>query len=71
MLCSSEEEHNLRQRCQDFLMALYKQLKQRLSDNFTKQSNVSLFSVNNVLQPIRDLSQCYKIMEYFGISGNI
>ena len=52
-------------------MSHYKQLKQRLPDNLTKLKIVSLFPVNNVLLPIKNLPKYYKVMEYLGISGNI
>ena len=44
---------------------------QRIRDNLTMLKNLSLFSVNNVLQPIMDLPEYCKVMEYLGISGNI
>ena len=65
------ESHYFRQQCQNYLISLYKQLKQSLSDNFAILKNVSIFSVNNVINPIKDLPKYSKVMEYLGISGNI
>lgn len=47
---SVEEEKNIRSRCKNFLLSLYKQIKQRLPDNIHIFEKINLFSVENVLK---------------------
>ena len=70
-LLSQIEESNMRHRCQSFLICLFKQLKQRLPENLTVLKNVSLFSVSNVLQPVKDLEKYCEVMEYLAIPKSI
>lgn len=44
------EEKNIRFRCTNFLLSLYKQIKQRLPDNINIFEKINLFSVENVLK---------------------
>ena len=68
---SQTEERNLRQRCKNLPISPYKQIKQILPDNLTLLKNVSIFSVTNVLQPVKDLTKYCRVMQCLGISGNI
>ena len=65
------EELEWRQRCQYLLISLYNHLKQRVPDNLIVLKNVSIFSVANVLQPVKDLTKYCNVIEHLGISGNI
>lgn len=47
---TSAEEKNVRHRCKNFLLSLYKQIKQRLPDNIYILEKINLFSVDNVLK---------------------
>ena len=51
---SKQEEKAIRDRCQKFLLSLYKQLKQRLPDNIKIHEKISLLSVGNVLHPNKE-----------------
>ena len=61
----------MRYRCQSFLISLFKQLKHRLPENLILFKNVSLLSVSNILQPVKDLRKYCEVMEYLGIPKNI
>ena len=54
-LLSNDEEAHLRKRCQNFCLVLFKQLKQRMLENLEILRNLSLFSVQNILQPVKDV----------------
>ena len=51
-----------------FLLALFKQLQQRLPDNIATLKNISLFSVNNELQPVKDIPAVCNVMKYLDAS---
>ena len=61
----------MRYRCQSFLISLFKQLKQRLPENLILFKNVSLFSVSNILQPVKNLRNYCEVREYLAIPKNI
>ena len=60
----------MRKTCQRFLSALFKQLQQRLPNNIATLKNISLFSVNNVLQPIKDIPAFCNVMKYLDASDS-
>lgn len=60
----------IRETCCDFLLTLYKQLKQRLPDNIKVLQNVSCFSVNNMLQPVKDKPAICEVMKFLGASDH-
>ena len=61
---SKQEEKAIRDRCQKFLLSLYKQLKQRLPDNIKILQKVSVLSVDKVLytnkEPIASLMEFFQ-----------
>ena len=61
------EENDIRIRCSNFLIALIK-LKQRLSENFKILKDMSYFSVNFMLQPVKDASAICNVMKFLGIN---
>ena len=69
-LLSNDEEVHLRKRCQNFCLVLFKQSKQRLPENLEILRNVSLFSVQNVLQPVKDVPKYCQLMKHLGASDN-
>lgn len=62
------EETNIRRRCSEFLLFLYKQLKQRLPENVKILQNISFFSVNHMLQPVKDIAAICEVMKFLGAS---
>ena len=58
------EENDIRTRCSNFLIALIKQLKQRLPKNIKILKDMSYFSVNYMLQPVKDVSAICNIMKF-------
>ena len=66
---TKSKETGLRKTCQKFSLALFKQLQQRLPDNIATLKNISLFSVNNVLQPVKDIPAFCNVMKYLGASN--
>ena len=68
-LMTKSKEIGLRKTCQKFSLALFKQLQQRLLDNIATLKNISLFSVNNVLQPVKDIPAFCNVMKYLGASN--
>lgn len=70
-LLSQSEENMLRNRCRNFLLSLFKQLKQRLPENLTILKNVSLFSVTNILQPVKDITKYCEVIKYLGASDKV
>ena len=69
-LLPNDEEVHLRKRCQKFCLVLFKQLKQRLPENIEILRNVSLFSVQNILQPVKDIPKYCQLMKHLGASDN-
>ena len=61
------EENDIRIRCSNFLIALIK-LKQRLSENIKILKDMSYFSVNYMLQPVKDASAICNVMKFLGIN---
>ncbi len=53
---TQDDENNLRNRSQHFLLCLFKQLKQRLPlpDNLNLLKNISLFSIENILKHVNE-----------------
>lgn len=64
------DETNLRNRCCNFLLSLFGQLKQRLPTNLNILKKVSLFSVKNMLQPVKDIPNICGVMKFLGASDN-
>lgn len=60
------DEQVIRERCKSFLLSLFKQLKQRLPENVMILKKISLLSVSNVLQAIKEPIQ--PLLEYVGDS---
>ena len=52
------------------LPVLFKQSKQRLLENLEILRNVSLFSVQNILQPVKNVPKYCQLMKYLGTSDN-
>ena len=65
---TNTDESCIRRRCCDFLLALHKQLKQHLPDNVKVLQNISCFSVNNMLQPVKDKTAICEVMKFLGAS---
>nr|XP_039247932.1 uncharacterized protein LOC120325836 [Styela clava] len=65
---TNTDETCIRKRCCDFLLALHKQLKQRLPDNLKVLQNISCFSVTNMLQPLKDKAAICEVMKFLGAS---
>ena len=61
------EENDIQIRCSNFLIALIKQRKQRLSGNIKILKDMSYFSVNYMFQPVKDASAISKVMKFLGI----
>ncbi len=49
---TNSEEVGIRKRCQQFLVCLFKQLKQILPESLEILKNLSIFSVTNILHPV-------------------
>lgn len=69
-IISTVDETNLRNRCCNFLLLLFGQLKQRLPTNLNILKKVSLFSVKNMLQPVKDIPNICGVMKFLGASDN-
>ena len=61
------EENEIRIKCSNFLLSLLKQLKQRLPENIKILKDMSYFSVNYMLQPVKDSAIC-NVMKFLGIN---
>lgn len=61
------EEKTIRERCRDFLIDLYRQLKQRLPDNIKHLEKISLISVQNVLKQQKDQEKLISLLENLNI----
>ncbi|CAF2134944.1 unnamed protein product, partial [Rotaria magnacalcarata] len=51
---TADQEKNIRTRSQNFLICLFKELKQRLPENLNILKNVQCFSVGNTLRHIKE-----------------
>ena len=60
---------NIRHHSQQSLLHLFKQMKQRLPENIDILRNVSVFSVKNVLQPVKQYNSLTKLIEFMGSSA--
>ena len=67
---TASDETMLRQRCQKFLMSLFKQLRQRLPESLELLKYMSLFSVSNMLKAIKDVPNICKVMRILGASDD-
>ena len=62
---SKQEKKAIRDRCQKFLLSLYKQLKQRLPDNIKTLQKISVLSFDKVLHPNKE--SIASLMEFLQI----
>ena len=62
------EENDIQIRCSNFLIALIKQLKQRLPENIKILKDMSYLSVNYMLQPVKNASAICDVMKFLGIN---
>ena len=65
---ANNEENDIRIRCSNFLLALLRQLKQRLPENIKILKSMSYFSVNYMLQPVKDASAICNVMKFLGVT---
>ena len=64
------EENDFRINVLIFLLALLRQLKQRLQENMKILKDLSYFSANYVLQSVKDASTICNVMKFLGINEN-